>query len=72
MLADDVVRDPKDDELDRSGFASTLGHAILTMDIDSPFVFSIGAIGDLASRPSSTDWGSKTVRGSAVHAPIAV
>jgi len=40
MLADDVVRDPKDDELDRSGYAKALAHAILTMDVDSPFVFS--------------------------------
>ena len=41
MLADDVVRDPKDDELDRLGFAKALAHAILTMDVESPFVFSI-------------------------------
>jgi predicted KAP-like P-loop ATPase len=41
MFGDDVIRDPKDDELDRSGFAKALAHAILTMDVDSPFVFSI-------------------------------
>ena len=41
MYPDEVIRDPKDDELDRAGFAKALADAILKMDIESPFVFSI-------------------------------
>lgn len=41
VLSDDVIRDPNRDELDRAGFAKALAHAILTMDVESPFVFSI-------------------------------
>ncbi|MEX2303715.1 MAG: P-loop NTPase fold protein [Bryobacterales bacterium] len=41
MHPDDALSDPKKDELDRSGFAKALAHSILTMDVNSPFVFSI-------------------------------
>jgi predicted KAP-like P-loop ATPase len=41
MFADEVIHDPRHDELDRSGFAKALANVILTMDVESPFVFSI-------------------------------
>jgi predicted KAP-like P-loop ATPase len=41
MRPDEALLDPKLDELDRVGFAKALAHSILTMDVDSPFVFSI-------------------------------
>ena len=47
MFADEPIRDPKQDQLDRAGFAKALAEAILTMDVDSSFVFSIEG-----------DWGS--------------
>jgi predicted KAP-like P-loop ATPase len=41
MVADDVIRDPKLDELDRSSFAKSLAHSIRTMNVDSTLMFSI-------------------------------